>query len=78
MGLEASHMRRSCDSWHGLARKREGSGGSLIIFYRYLMERCVKDGDKLFLVVPNDKTRRWAQTETQEVPSEHKKATFLL
>lgn len=51
-------MRSSWDSWHGFAWKREGSGGNLIIFYRYLMEGCVEDGAKLCSVVHNkDKVR---------------------
>lgn len=40
--------------------------------YKYLEGGCQDDGPRLFSVVPSDK-RQWAQSETQEVPSECQK-----
>jgi len=36
---------------------------------------CKEDGARLFPLVPSDK-KQWAQTETQEVPSEHQETPF--
>jgi len=49
---------------------REGWGEGLITASKYLKGKCQEDGDGLILVVCSSRTRQWAQTGTQEVPSE--------
>lgn len=44
--------------------------------HKYLKRRYKEEGAGLFSGLPSDK--QWAQTETQEVPSKHRKCLFIL
>lgn len=43
--------------------------------HKYLKGGCKEEGARLFSVLPCDK--QWAQTETWEVLSEHRKCFFI-
>ena len=49
---------------------REEAWGDLTNAYKYPRGGCREDGARLFSVAPRDK-RQWAQTQTQEVLSQH-------
>lgn len=44
--------------------------------HKYLKREYKEEGARLFSVLPSDK--QWAQTETREVLSEHRKCFFTL
>jgi len=55
---------------------KEKAQGSLVNAYKYLKGGCKADGVRHFWWCPAAGQWQWAQTETQEVPSEHQETLF--
>jgi len=53
-------------------------GGHLISVYKHLKGRCKEDEARLFLEVPNARTRSNGDELKQEVPNEYQKTIFHL
>ena len=66
-----SHIKRGWGSWDCLAWKREDSGGILLMHMS-----SWRESQALFSDSQSQNHRQWAQTETQEGPSEQQETPF--